>query len=62
LSSSKATNEISIKLDIIVFKVESNIVMEAANEYLSTGVAIMIRNPYEVEALMRFIVTMSLNG
>jgi len=41
---------------------ETNATIEAACKYLSTTNVLISMDPYEVEALMRFIASVSLNG
>ena len=52
----------TLKLNIVTNQLEANKAIEAANKYLSAATAIVVMDPYEAEALMRFNATVVLNG
>ena len=52
----------TLKPNIVTTQLEANATIEAANKYYSATLAMVVMNPYEVEALMRFDATLSLNG
>ena len=62
LSPIITTNVGVIKPNIVKTNLETNATIEAADTYLSTSTALVIMNAYEPKALMRFTVTLSLNG
>jgi len=51
-----------LKPNIVRAELKPKVAIEAANENLSTTVALMIMNPYEAEALMRFTASVPCNG
>ena len=52
----------ALKPNIVAAQLETNVAIEAANKYLTTTVAMVVVDPYEAKALMRFNATVSLNG
>ena len=52
----------ALKPNIVTTQLEANAVIEAANKYVSATIAMAVLEPYELEALMHFSVSLSLNG
>ena len=52
----------ALKFDIVTTHLEANATIEATNQYLSAANAMVVMDPYEAKALIRFNATMSLNG
>ena len=52
----------NVKPKIVKAKLEHNVSIEKADKNLSTIVVLVIMNPYEAEALMRFTASVSCNG
>ena len=61
LSPMMSTNIWTLKPNIITTQLESDAAIEAADKYLSTAIAMVVMDPYEAEALMRFTANVSLN-
>ena len=51
-----------IKPNIVEADLETNTTIEVADTYLWTTIALVIMDPYEPEALIRFNASISLNG
>jgi hypothetical protein len=62
LSPTIATNLSLLKPIIVITKLKSYAAIKEADNYLSSTIAMVIMDPWETEALMRFIATMSFNG
>ena len=52
----------TLKPNIVTTKLEANEAMKAANKYLSASIAMVVMDPYEAKALMRFNAIFVLNG
>ena len=53
---------INLKPKIVKVESKPEATIEIADENLSTSTALVVMNPYEAEALMRFIASVSYNG
>jgi len=62
LSPLLTTNVNNLKPNIVKIEVEPETDVEIVDKKLSTATALVIMNPYEVEALMRFTAFVSYNG
>ena len=51
-----------LKPDIVTTQLEANEAIKAANTYLSVATTMVVMDPYEAEALIRFNATVVLNG
>jgi hypothetical protein len=54
LSPLMNTSVSTLKPNIVTSRLETYVVIEAANKYLSTTSAMVVMDPYEAEAHMRF--------
>ncbi len=61
LSPLLTTNVSNLKPSIVKIEPELEAAIETTDENLSTAAALVIMDPYEVEALMRFTATVSYN-
>ena len=52
----------TLKPNLVTTQLEANAAIEAANNHLSATTAMVIMDPYEAEAHMRFNAKISLNG
>jgi hypothetical protein len=62
LSPLLTTNANTLKPNIVRIESKPEAAIETADKNLSTTIALVIVNPYEAEALMRFTATVSYNG
>jgi hypothetical protein len=62
LSPLLTTNVSNLKPKIVKIEVEPETIVEIVDENLSSATALVIMNPYEAEAFMRFIASVSYNG
>ena len=62
LSPLLATNVSNLKPNIVKIESKSEATTQIVDENLSTATALLIINPYEAEALMRFTASVSYNG
>ena len=62
LSPLMNTSVNTLKPNIITTQLEANEAIKAANKYLSVATAMVVMDPYEAEALMRFNATIIFNG
>ena len=63
LSPFLTTNVSNLKPTIVTTELKYETFLEATDTYLSTvATLVIIMNPYEVEALVRFTATLSCNG
>ena len=51
----------TLKPNILASQLEANTTIEAANKYFSATIVMVVMDPYEAEALMRFNATFFLN-
>ena len=56
------TDVSNLKPTIVTTELKSEAAIEAADKSVSSEVALVIMNPYEAEAIIRFTATMYLNG
>ena len=56
------TSVSTLKPTIVTTQLEANESIKAANKYLSPATAMVVMDPYETEAIMRFNATVVLNG
>jgi len=57
LSPLMNTSVSTLKPNIVTTQLEANVAIEVANEYLSAETTMVVMDPYEAEALIRFNVT-----
>ncbi len=62
LSPLLTTNVINLKPNIVETESKSEATIETANESLPTTAALVIMNPYEAEALVKFTASVSYDG
>jgi hypothetical protein len=62
LSPLLATNVSNLKPSIVKIESELKAAIETADENLSITIALVIMDPYEAEALMRFTAVVTYNG
>ncbi len=62
LSPLLTTNVSHLKPNVVTNEVKSEATIEAANKYLSAATTMVIMDPYEAQALMRFTAFVSYNG
>jgi hypothetical protein len=52
----------TLKPNIVTTQLEADVAIKAANKYLSATTAMVVMDPYEAEALMRFNARVVFNG